>query len=192
MKKEKIQTQKEKRSVGDFEHRMTVALEPEHYIGYAMAHSQDQIKNGRKRAVFWAVLFGILGVVALFKGAGMEGMMADIYLVAGILLIVYQVFNLFYNFVMFPIALKRSVQKELKKDPSLLAPMEYAFEQDKVVCFLNGKHRSSVLMTDISGVERLDDMVILEIRGGKRMIFPAPALEQADSFIRVQIAALEK
>ena len=43
MKKEKTQPIKEKRSVTDFEHRMTVTLEPKHYINYAMTHSRDQI-----------------------------------------------------------------------------------------------------------------------------------------------------
>ena len=117
MKKEKTQPIKEKRSVTDFEHRMTVTLEPKHYINYAMTHSRDQIKKARKRAIFWAIFFFVLGAIALFKGASMEGSMADIYLVAGILMIVYQLFNLFYHFVMFPVALKRSVSKELKKDP---------------------------------------------------------------------------
>ena len=51
MKKEKTQSIKEKRSVTDFEHRMTVTLEPKHYINYAMTHSRDQIKKARKRAI---------------------------------------------------------------------------------------------------------------------------------------------
>ena len=65
MKKEKNPKTTEKRSVEDFEHRMTVQLEEQHYIDYAMAHSQDQMKDGRKRAVLWAVLFVILGVIPL-------------------------------------------------------------------------------------------------------------------------------
>lgn len=122
----------------------------------------------------------------------MEGSMADIYLVAGILMIVYQLFNLFYHFVMFPVALKRSVSKELKKDPSLLSPMEYAFEPDKIVCFLDGKHRNSVLMEDILGVEDLEDTLIIQIKGGKRMIFPKNILEQADPVIQKQMKSLQK
>ena len=192
MKKEKTQSIKEKRSVTDFEHRMTVTLEPKHDINYAMTHSRDQIKKARKRAIFWAIFFFVLGAIALFKGASMEGSMADIYLVAGILMIVYQLFNLFYHFVMFPVALKRSVSKELKKDPSLLSPMEYAFEPDKIVCFLDGKHRNSVLMEDILGVEDLEDTLIIQIKGGKRMIFPQNTLEQADPVIQKQIKSLQK
>ena len=42
MKKEKVQNTSEKRSVNDFEHRMTIQLTEQHYIDYAMAHSQDQ------------------------------------------------------------------------------------------------------------------------------------------------------
>ena len=99
MKKEKTQPIKEKRSVTDFEHRMTVTLEPKHYINYAMTHSRDQIKKARKRAIFWAIFFFVLGAIALFKGASMEGSMADIYLVAGILMIVYQLFNLLEIFI---------------------------------------------------------------------------------------------
>ena len=110
MKKEKTQSIKEKRSVTDFEHRMTVTLEPKHYINYAMTHSRDQIKKARKRAIFWAIFFFVLGAIALFKGASMEGSMADIYLVAGILMIVYQLFNLFYHFVMFPVAPKSTTK----------------------------------------------------------------------------------
>ena len=180
MKKEKTQPIKEKRSVTDFEHRMTVTLEPKHYINYAMTHSRDQIKKARKRAIFWAIFFFVLGAIALFKGASMEGSMADIYLVAGILMIVYQLFNLFYHFVMFPVALKRSVSKELKKDPSLLSPMEYAFD------------RNSVLMEDILGVEDLEDTMIIQIKGGKRMIFPKNTLEQADPVIQKQMKSLQK
>ena len=163
MKKEKTQSIKEKRSVTDFEHRMTVTLEPKHYINYAMTHSRDQIKKARKRAIFWAIFFFVLGAIALFKGASMEGSMADIYLVAGILMIVYQ-----------------------------LTPMEYAFEPDKIVCFLDGKHRNSVLMEDILGVEDLEDTLIIQIKGGKRMIFPKNTLEQADPVIQKQIKSLQK
>ena len=118
MKKEKTQSIKEKRSVTDFEHRMTVTLEPKHYINYAMTHSRDQIKKARKRAIFWAIFFFVLGAIALFKGASMEGSMADIYLVAGILMIVIS-FSTCLSFVMFPVALKRSVSKELKKRSKL-------------------------------------------------------------------------
>lgn len=46
MKKENVQNTSEKRSVNDFEHRMTIQLTEQHYIDYAMAHSQDQIKKG--------------------------------------------------------------------------------------------------------------------------------------------------
>ena len=129
-----------------------------------MTHSQDQIQKGRKRAILWAVLFTILGLVAFYKGT--EGWLSDIYLIAGILMIVFQIFNLFYNFVMFPIALKRSVLRELKKDPSLLEPMEYAFEPDKLVCFLNGRHRSSILTQDIVGAERIGKSIILKLKAG--------------------------
>jgi hypothetical protein len=90
-------------------------------VDYAMTHSQDQIQKGRKRAILWAVLFTILGLVAIYKGTFTEGWLADIYLIAGILMIVFQIFNLFYNFVMFPIALKRSVLRELKKAPACLS-----------------------------------------------------------------------
>lgn len=119
-----------------------------------MAHSQDQIKKGRQRAILWAVLFTVVGCVAIYRGAFMEGWMSEIYLVAGVLMIVFQLFNLFYNFVMFPIALRHSVSKELKKDTSLLEPMEYAFEPDKIVCFLNGRHRSTTLCSEIFEVEK--------------------------------------
>ena len=93
---------------------------------------------------------------------------------------------------MFPVALKRSVSKELKKDPSLLSPMEYAFEPDKIVCFLDGKHRNSVLMEDILGVEDLEDTLIIQIKGGKRMIFQKNILEQADPVIQKQMKSLQK
>lgn len=192
MKKEKIQNQKEKYSVEDFEHRLTVQLQPQHYIDYALSHSKDQMNKAKKRAVLWAVLFFVLGIVAVFKGSAKDGWLSDIYLVAGVLMIVYQIFNLFYNFVMFPIALKRSIQKELKQDPSLLSPMEYAFEKDKIVCFLDGKHRNSVLTEDVLGVEDLSDMVILQVKNGKRVIFPKDVLEQAEPFIQQQIKSLRK
>ena len=60
MKKENVQNTSEKRSVNDFEHRMTIQLTEQHYIDYAMAHSQDQIKKGRQRAILWAVLFTVV------------------------------------------------------------------------------------------------------------------------------------
>lgn len=110
----------------------------------------------------------------------------------GVLFIVFQIFNLFYNFVMFPIALKRSILKELKKDPSLLAPMEYAFEPDKIVCFLEGKHRNTILTEDISGVEETQDTMILQIKSGRRVIFPKETLRGADPVIVQQIDSLRK
>ena len=88
---------------------------------------------------------------------------------------------------MFPIALKRSVLRELKKDPSLLEPMEYAFEPDKLVCFLNGRHRSSILTQDIVGAERIGNSIILQIKDGRRVIIPDEALKQADSVILDQV-----
>ena len=86
MKKENVQNTSEKRSVNDFEHRMTIQLTEQHYIDYAMAHSQDQIKKGRQRAILWAVLFTVVGCVAIYRGAFMEGWMSEIYLVAGVLI----------------------------------------------------------------------------------------------------------
>ena len=192
MKKENVQNTSEKRSVNDFEHRMTIQLTEQHYIDYAMAHSQDQIKKGRQRAILWAVLFTVVGCVAIYRGAFMEGWMSEIYLVAGVLMNVFQLFNLFYNFVMFPIALRHSVSKELKKDTSLLEPMEYAFEPDKIVCFLNGRHRSTTLCSEIFEVEKNDQTLVLKIKNGKRIIIPKTALEQADPVIREQVAALGK
>ena len=118
--------------------------------------------------------------------------MSEIYLVAGVLMIVFQLFNLFYNFVMFPIALRHSVSKELKKDTSLLEPMEYAFEPDKIVCFLNGRHRSTTLCSEIFEVEKDDQTLVLKIKNGKRIIIPKAALEHADPVIREQVAALGK
>ena len=187
MKKEKANAPAQKQSVNDFAHRLTIQLTEQHYVDYAMTHSQDQIQKGRKRAILWAVLFTILGLVAIYKGTFTEGWLADIYLIAGILMIVFQIFNLFYNFVMFPIALKRSVLRELKKDPSLLEPMEYAFEPDKLVCFLNGRHRSSILTQDIVGAERIGNSIILQVKDGRRVIIPDEALKQADSVILDQV-----
>ena len=187
MKKEKANGSAQKQSINDFAHRLTIQLTEQHYVDYAMTHSQDQIQKGRKRAVLWAVLFTILGLIAIYKGTFTEGWLSDIYLIAGILMIVFQIFNLFYNFIMFPIALKRSVLRELKKDPSLLSPMEYAFEPEKLVCFLNGRHRSSILTQDIAGTERIGSAVILHVKDGRRVIIPDEALKQADSVIREQI-----
>ena len=152
MKKEKANAPAQKQSVNDFAHRLTIQLTEQHYVDYAMTHSQDQIQKGRKRAILWAVLFTILGLVA-----------------------------------MFPIALKRSVLRELKKDPSLLEPMEYAFEPDKLVCFLNGRHRSSILTQDIVGAERIGNSIILQVKDGRRVIIPDEALKQADSVILDQV-----
>lgn len=187
MKKEKANGSAQKQSINDFAHRLTIQLTEQHYVDYAMTHSQDQIQKGRKRAILWAVLFTILGLVAIYKGTFTEGWLSDIYLIAGILMIVFQIFNLFYNFFMFPIALKRSVLRELKKDPSLLEPMEYAFEPDKLVCFLNGRHRSSILTQDIVGAERIGNSIILQIKDGRRVIIPDEALKQADSVILDQV-----
>ena len=121
-----------------------------------------------------------------------EEQWSDIYLIAGVVMIVFQLFNLFYNFVMFPVTLKRSVLKELKKDPSLLMPMEYAFEPDKIVCFLNGKHRSSVLVDDISGLEETAQTVIIEVKDGRRIIVPKDLLEKAEPVIQKQIQSFRK
>ena len=196
MKKEKVQNTSEKRSVNDFEHRMTIQLTEQHYIDYAMAHSQDQIKKGRQRAILSAVLIAIISFFLVWALLGLEhwGLYVAILsgLVAGVLMIVFQLFNLFYNFVMFPIALRHSVSKELKKDTSLLEPMEYAFEPDKIVCFLNGRHRSTTLCSEIFEVEKNDQTLVLKIKNGKRIIIPKTALEQADPVIREQVAALGK
>lgn len=192
MKNEKTQNTTEKRSVLDFEHRLKVQLTEQHYIDYALTHSEDRIQTGKKRAIFWAILFTVLGVIALYKGSITEGRWSDVYLAAGVLMIMFQVFNLLYNFVMFKIALKHSILKELKKDPSLLEPMEYAFEDDKIVCFLDGKHRSSTLIKNISGIEKTKNTIIIEIKNGKRIIVPQESYEQADSFIKKQIDSFGK
>ena len=138
------------------------------------------------------MLFFVLGCIAIYKGTMTEEQWSDIYLIAGVVMIVFQLFNLFYNFVMFPVALKRSVLKELKKDPSLLMPMEYAFEPDKIVCFLNGKHRSSVLVDDISGLEETAQTVIIEVKDGRRIIVPKDLLEKAEPVIQKQIQSFRK
>lgn len=192
MKQEKNKKTVEKRQLSDFEHRMTIQLKESHYVDYAMAHSQDQIRRGRQKAILWAVLFFVLGCIAIYKGAMTENQWSDIYLTAGVLMIVFQLFNLFYNFVMFPIVLRRSVLRELKKDPSLLMPMEYAFEPDKIVCFLEGRHRSSVLVEDISDLEETEQTFIIEIKDGRRIIVPKETLERAETVIQKQIRSFRK
>lgn len=192
MKQEKNKKTVEKRQLSDFEHRMTIQLKESHYVDYAMAHSQDQIRRGRQKAILWAVLFFVLGCIAIYKGVMTENQWSDIYLTAGVLMIVFQLFNLFYNFVMFPIALRRSVLRELKKDPSLLMPMEYAFEPDKIVCFLEGRHRSSVLVEDISDLEETEQTFIIEIKDGRRIIVPKETLERAEPVIQKQIRSFRK
>ena len=159
---------------------------------YALSHSKEQIRHNRQKAILWTVLFFVLGCIAIYKGTMTEEQWSDIYLIAGVVMIVFQLFNLFYNFVMFPVALKRSVLKELKKDPSLLMPMEYAFEPDKIVCFLNGKHRSSVLVDDISGLEETAQTVIIEVKDGRRIIVPKDLLEKAEPVIQKQIQSFRK
>ena len=192
MKQEKNKKTVEKRQLSDFEHRMTIQLKESHYVDYAMAHSQDQIRRGRQKAILWAVLFFVLGCIAIYKGVMTENQWSDIYLTAGVLMIVFQLFNLFYNFVMFPIALRRSVLRELKKDPSLLMPMEYAFEPDKIVCFLEGRHRNSVLVEDISDLEETEQTFIIEIKDGRRIIVPKETLERAETVIQKQIRSFRK
>ncbi len=192
MKNEKNRIKNEKRSLDDFTHRMTVQLQENHYIDYALSHSQDQINKGKKKAVIWAVIFTVIGVFAIYKGVSMNDRWSDVYLTLGILFIVFQIFNLVYNFIMFPIALKRSILKELKKDPSLLEPMEYAFEPDKIVCFLNGKHRNTILTEDISGIEETEQTVILQIKIGRRVIIPRETLDAADSVIQKQVQSFKK
>lgn len=188
MKKEKANAPAQKQSVNDFAH---LPDHPAHRAALCGLCNDPlagpDSKRAAKRAILWAVLFTILGLVAIYKGTFTEGWLADIYLIAGILMIVFQIFNLFYNFVMFPIALKRSVLRELKKDPSLLEPMEYAFEPDKLVCFLNGRHRSSILTQDIVGAERIGNSIILQVKDGRRVIIPDEALKQADSVILDQV-----
>lgn len=191
MKKEIAQHAPEKRTVNDFAHRMTVSLTEQDFTEYAMAHSKDRIKKGRQRAILWAVLFTVLGCVAIYRGALVEqGWLADIYLVAGVVMIVFQIFNLFYNYVMFPIALKNSVSKELKKDPSMLMPVEYAFEPDKIVSFVGGKHRTTVLVIDISAVEQLQNILVICAKDGRRLILPLKAVQDADPVIREQLQKL--
>lgn len=51
MKKEKANAPAQKQSVNDFAHRLTIQLTEQHYVDYAMTHSQDQIQKGRKRAI---------------------------------------------------------------------------------------------------------------------------------------------
>ena len=53
MKKEKVQNTSEKRSVNDFEHRMTIQLTEQHYIDYARAASGPSC--GRCCSPLWAV-----------------------------------------------------------------------------------------------------------------------------------------
>ncbi len=192
MKNTKNQEQAQKRSLSDFEHCMTVQLKEKYYIDYAMAHSKEQIKTNRKKALLWAALFVVLGLIALYKGTSMEGRWADVYLTGGLLLIIFQLFNLFHHFVMFPIALKQSVCKELKKDPSLLMPMEYAFEPDKLVCFMDGKHRNTVMTEDIFGVEDTEETIILQVKNGKRVIIPKASIEQADDVIKKQLESFRR
>ena len=46
MKKEKANAPAQKQSVNDFAHRLTIQLTEQHYVDYAMTHSQDQIQKG--------------------------------------------------------------------------------------------------------------------------------------------------
>ena len=46
MKREKQMRRHKKQSVNDFAHRLTIQLTEQHYVDYAMTHSQDQIQKG--------------------------------------------------------------------------------------------------------------------------------------------------
>ena len=97
MKNEKTQNTTEKRSVLDFEHRLKVQLTEQHYIDYALTHSEDRIQTGKKRAIFWAILFTVLGVIALYKGSITEGRWSDVYLAAGVLMIMFLRGHMLWN-----------------------------------------------------------------------------------------------
>ncbi len=64
MKKEKANAPAQKQSVNDFAHRLTIQLTEQHYVDYAMTHSQDQIQKGRKRAILLRIASG--AVMALW------------------------------------------------------------------------------------------------------------------------------
>lgn len=52
MKKEKANGSAQKQSINDFAHRLTIQLTEQHYVDYAMTHSQDQIQKGRQTCHF--------------------------------------------------------------------------------------------------------------------------------------------
>lgn len=192
MSNDKKQPQpKPRRSPEDFDHKLTFSLSQEDYLEYSRSQSAPMWKKTRKKTLIYLGVFVVLGIAALVRAQyTQDPLWKDIYSVGGVLLIVYQLFNVFYNFWIFPKAMERSVLKELKKDPRTLQEVTLCFDEEKIVSFCQGAHQSSFFYEDILYRKETPRVQILEMRNGKCLVLPKTVLEQADETIRQKVEGI--
>lgn len=180
----------EKQTLSDFPHQLTFQLTKEDFIEYGTETSQPQLEKTRQRAWLFALIFGVVGTAFLVKGFLGTGRMSQLFTVAGVVLIAYQAFNLVYNYFVFPAALKKSVAKEVEKDPRLTQAMTLCFDEEKIVSFCGGKHQVTFFIKDIVKRKSTALCLVLVLKNGKQLVIPKRELEKADSATRTLIEKL--
>lgn len=180
----------EKKRVEDFPHQITFQLNKSDYIEYSRVQSKPQWELTKRKARFYLVIFSIISAALLARGYFEEGRMAQLYIVAAILIFAYQIFNLYYSYKVFPKALTRSIEKELEKDPRLMKSITICFEPDKIISFSEGVHQASFFIEDIRKKEQTENNIILGLRNGKNLVIPKRETEKADNEIKNAIESL--
>lgn len=188
-----VTSKKEKRSVDDFEHKMTFRLQQKDYIEYSLFEAMPEWEKNKNKAKLYTVIFTITGMIALVRGLLMEqGWLSDIYIAAGIVFLVFQGVNLFYTYKMFPKALEKAVTKEISGDDRLAKEMTLCFDPDKIVSFSGHAHQASFFKEDMMKRKNTENNIIILMRNGKSLVIPKREFEKADKTIQEVIQTVKQ
>lgn len=179
-----------KLTVEDFPLQMPCQVTLDEYKEYALWSSREDWKKAKKRCVIQSAILLAAGVIIVWRGLQKTWVYHDILTVFGILMIGYAVFDLVFQFLMFPTLLKRNVGKEFQKDSRLGREMTFCFAEDRMVSFYEGGHQGTLFYEDVIRREENQKMLLLSLKNGKNMVFPKRVINQAKPEIQDILARL--
>ncbi len=190
--KKTVKQEPVKLSEADFSLKMNCRVTLEEYQNYAIWTSEDTRKTVKKRTMISSAAFFIAGVIIMFRGMNSTWTYHDWITILGVLLMVYGVLDLFYQFMLFPSVLKRQMAKEFAKDSRLNREMTFCFADDRMVSFYNGAHQGTFFFDEVLKRQENDQLLLLSLKNGKIIVLPKRVIAQAAPEIQHILATLGK
>ena len=189
MKKD-IKQETGKLTMDAFPLQMECQVTLEEYQAYALWGSKEAQKQAKKKTLVLSAVLFLAGAVILYRGLQKNWVYHDLLTVFGILLMGYAILDLFYQFVLFKLVLKRNISKQFQKDERLKRKMTFCFAEDRMISFYKGNHQGTFFYDEVVQKQENDQIIMLTLKNGKVMVFPKRIVQQAKPEIQEIIARL--